>query len=378
MPMFSDPAYAHLRSLALTLGLALAFVLAGLAAHGLLLRASRLMARRQGQEFWGLALNLIKGPTRLAAMLLGLDLALAGVDLAALPFPLPAAGVDLAHKLHALCWIAVFAWAVLACGGILAQWVQHKNSLLSGDNLRARKIVTQVRMFRRVFSVIVLVVALAAALMVFDVTRGIGASVLASAGIAGAVAGLSAQKFLATIFAGMQIAITQPIRLDDVVVLEGEWGRVEEITLTYVVVRIWDQRRLVVPVTYFLDKPIQNWTRSSAEILGSVFLSVDYRAPVAELRAELERICREEGGELWDGRVCGLQVTDSGPATLTLRALVSSPDSSRNWDLRCLVRERIVCYIQQHHPEALPLARLSLNETEAQAPKDLAHGQTRD
>lgn len=372
MSMLSDPALALLRAWALTLGLTLGLALAGLVVHALALRALRLMARRQGEEFWSLVLDLVKGPTRLMSALLGLDLALAG--LSPQDLDLPATLVDLAHKLHALCWIAAFAWAILACGGILAQWLQHSNNLLSEDNLRARKIMTQVRMFRRVFSVIVAVVALAATLMVFDVTRNIGASVLASAGIAGAVAGLSAQKFLSTIFAGMQIAITQPIRLDDVVVVEGEWGRVEEITLTYVVVRIWDQRRLVVPVLYFLEKPIQNWTRTNAEILGSVFLSVDYRAPVAELRAELERLCHEEAGELWDGRVCGLQVTDSGPATLTLRALVSSAGSSRNWDLRCLVRERLVCYIQEKHPDILPLTRISLDKPELQDPKELEHG----
>ncbi|MBU1040574.1 MAG: mechanosensitive ion channel family protein [Proteobacteria bacterium] len=330
------------------------------------------MAKRQGEEFWVVALNLVKGPTGFAAALLGLDIGLAGIDVQALALPVNI--IDLAHKLHALAWITVFAWAVLASGGILAQWFQRSNDILSDDNLRARKIITQVRMFRRVFSVIVLVVSLAATLMVFDVTRNIGASVLASAGIAGAVAGLSAQKFLSTIFAGMQIAITQPIRLDDVVVVEGEWGRVEEITLTYVVVRIWDQRRLVVPVMYFLDKPIQNWTRSSAEILGSVFLCVDYRAPVAELRSELERLCREEAGELWDGRVCGLQVTDSGPATVTLRALVSSAGSSRNWDLRCLVRERLVCYIQEKHPDILPLTRISFDKSGPEESKEMNDG----
>jgi len=365
--MLSDLAYALFRSAALALGL----VLVGLTTHALALRTLRHLAKRQGEELWGLALDLIKNPTRLAALLLGLDLALAAQPL---PETMPATMMNLAHKLHALCWIVVFAWAMLALGGILSQWLQRTNSILAEDNLRARKIVTQVRMFRRVFSVIVAVVALAATLMVFDVTRGIGASVLASAGIAGAVAGLSAQKFLATIFAGMQIAITQPIRLDDVVVVEGEWGRVEEITLTYVVVRIWDQRRLVVPVLYFLERPIQNWTRSSAEILGSVFLSVDYRAPVDALRKELERICREEAGELWDGRVCGLQVTEAGPAALTLRALVSSSDSSRNWDLRCLVRERLVCYVQDNHPETLPLMRVSLTDTGTHTAKDIEHG----
>jgi small-conductance mechanosensitive channel len=368
MPTLTDSPFALLFVLTVAFG----FAMAGLVVHEVLLRILQVMAKRQGENFWSLTLDLTNGPTRLASMLLGLDLSLAWLDVQALALPVTA--VDLAHKVHTLCWIAVFAWAVLACGGLLAQWLQRSNDILSEDNLRARKIVTQVRMFRRVFSILVLVVALAATLLVFDTTRGIGASVLASAGIAGAVAGLSAQKFLSTIFAGMQIAITQPIRLDDVLVVEGEWGRVEEITLTYVVVRIWDQRRLVVPVMYFLDKPIQNWTRSSAEITGSVFLCLDYRAPVAELRAELERLCREEAGKLWDGRVCGLQVTESGAATLTLRALVSSVDSSANWDLRCLVRERLVCYIQDKHPDILPLTRISLNRSGQQEPEETEHG----
>lgn len=345
MPLFSDPAYALLR----TLGLALGFALVTLAAHYLVQRIVR-YAHPTGSFLW---LRLVQNPTRFGALLLAVGVALAIQ-------PLPEAARGLTQKILDLCWVGVFAWLAIALGGILTLWLQRSYDILSEDNLHARKILTQVRMFRRVFSIIVCIVALSAILMIFEATRNLGASVLASAGIAGAVAGLSAQKFLSTIFAGMQIALTQPIRLDDVVVVEAEWGHVEEITLTYVVVRIWDERRLVVPVMYFLDRPIQNWTRNSASILGTVFLQVDYRAPVQALRVELQRICQEHGGGLWDGHVCALQVTEAGAATLELRALVSSANSTLNWDLRCVVRERMVEYVRDTLPDSLPQTRIVL------------------
>ncbi len=333
----------------------LAFALGGLLAHALALRAARRVLRASGDPFWGEALRQLCAPTRLAAVLLALQLSRVT---RALPEPFR----PLVQDLYALAWTAALAWLAVALGGALGQWMQRNYDISSADNLEARKTLTKIRMFRRIFTLFVLVLALASALMVFDATRSIGASVLASAGIAGAVAGLSSQKFLGAVLAGVQIAIAQPIRLDDVVVVEGEWGRVEEITLTYVVVRIWDQRRLMVPVTYFLDKPVQNWTRASAEILGTVLLHVDYRAPVPAIRGELERLCREEAGDLWDGRVCGLQVVEAGPAALQLRALVSSADSSRNWDLRCLVRERLVDFLRRHHSESLPRARVHFTQ----------------
>lgn len=359
--MLSEPSLSLLRAAALVLLLSLA----GLAAHGLALRALRRAARTSGNAFWTMSLGLAQGPARLAVVLLALELARAFQ-------PLPEAAQDLVQKGIALCWIGLFAWLALALGGVLARYFQTRHDIRAADNLEARRVLTQLAMARRIYTALVMVLTLAAALMVFDATRNIGTSVLASAGIAGAVAGLSAQKFLATVLAGAQIAFTQPIRLDDVVVVEGEWGRVEEITLTYVVVRIWDERRLMVPVTYFLDKPVQNWTRASAEILGSVFLHVDYRAPVPAVREELSRLCREEGGELWDGRVCGLQVVEAGAATLTLRALVSSANSSRNWDLRCLVRERLVDFLRRHHPESLPRTRVALAQDVPGPPEETA------
>jgi small-conductance mechanosensitive channel len=172
------------------------------------------------------------------------------------------------------------------------------------------------------------------------------------------VIGFAAQKTLGNLLAGIQIAITQPIRIDDVVVVEGEWGRIEEITLTYVVVRIWDLRRLVLPIGYFLEKPFQNWTRVSADVLGTVYLVVDYTVPVDEIRAQLERIVRESN--LWDRKVCGVQVTDASERGIEVRALVSAADSSKAWDLRCEVREKLIAFLQQNYPGSLPRVRAEI------------------
>jgi len=328
------------------------FALVALAAHSLAVWILGRVLRAGGEAFWQEVLGPLRNSTRVAVLLLALQLAQAAT-------PLSAALQPLAHTLIALGWIATLVWLALGLGGLLGNIMQRSYDISSEDNLEARKVMTKVRLFRRLFTFFVSMLALAATLMVFDATRNIGASVLASAGIAGAVAALSAQKLLGSVISGVQIAFTQPIRLDDVVVVEGEWGRIEEIGMTYVVVRIWDKRRLILPTSYFLERPIQNWTRTSADIMGSAFLNVDYKAPVPAIRAELARICREEAGELWDGKVCTLQVTEAGPTALTLRALVSSANSSRNWDLRCLVRERLVDFLRETLPEALPKTRLA-------------------
>ncbi|MDH3556239.1 MAG: mechanosensitive ion channel family protein, partial [Deltaproteobacteria bacterium] len=179
------------------------------------------------------------------------------------------------------------------------------------------------------------------------------------AGIVGIIVGLAAQKSISTLFAGIQMAITQPIRIDDVVIVENEWGRIEEITLTYVVVRIWDLRRLIVPITYFLEKPFQNWTRISAEILGTVFLYVDYTVPVEAVRTELRRIL--ENSPLWDGQICLLQVTNATERTTELRAIISATDASNAWELRCEVREKLIGFIRQNYPDGLPKVRAELH-----------------
>jgi small-conductance mechanosensitive channel len=194
--------------------------------------------------------------------------------------------------------------------------------------------------------------------MSFEEFRRLGTGILASAGLAGLVVGLAAQKTLGNLLAGIQIAITQPIRIDDVVVVEGEWGRIEAITLTYVVVRIWDLRRLVLPISYFLEKPFQNWTRVSADVLGTVYLVVDYTVPVDEIRAQLDRIVRESN--LWDRKVCGVQVTNASERGIEVRALVSAADSSKAWDLRCEVREKLITFLQDKYPGSLPRVRAEI------------------
>jgi small-conductance mechanosensitive channel len=191
--------------------------------------------------------------------------------------------------------------------------------------------------------------------------RQFGTAIIASAGVAGIIVGFAAQKSIATLLAGFQIALTQPIRIDDVVIVENEWGRIEEITLTYVVVSIWDLRRLVLPITYFIEKPFQNWTRTSADILGTVFIHVDYSAPLDELRAELTRIL--EASPLWDRKVAVLQVTDAKERTLEVRALASARDASAAWDLRCEVREKLIAYLQKNHPGSLPRLRARMEDT---------------
>jgi small-conductance mechanosensitive channel len=212
---------------------------------------------------------------------------------------------------------------------------------------------------KKVAVTIIGIFALASMLMVFDSVRQFGASILASAGIAGIVVGFAAQRSIATLLAGFQIALTQPIRVDDVVIVESEWGRIEDITLTYVVVRVWDLRRLVVPITYFIETPFQNWTRSSADILGTVFLYVDYTVPLEPLRAELTRIL--EQSRFWDGKVNVLQVTDANEQTLEIRALASAADASLAWDLRCEIREKLITFVQQAFPDSLPRLRASLD-----------------
>ena len=252
--------------------------------------------------------------------------------------------------------IAALAYFVRRLFVMVREMLLEEHPVDVEDNLQARRIMTQYRVIERIGTVLISVLAVGAILMTFDSVRQFGVSLLASAGIAGVVIGFAAQKSLGTLLAGIQIAVSQPIRLDDVVIVEGEWGRVEEITLTYVVVRVWDERRLIVPVTYFLDNPFQNWTYTSAEILGTVFIYTDYSVPVEKLRRELKRILDES--ELWDGRVWSLLVTDSTEHTVELRALVSAANSSKAWDLRCLVRERLIDYLQREYPQSLPKVRL--------------------
>jgi small-conductance mechanosensitive channel len=231
------------------------------------------------------------------------------------------------------------------------------------DNLQARKVYTQVHVISKVVYAVICLFTIASILMLFQEVRQFGTSILASAGVLGIILGFAAQKTISNLFAGFQIAMTQPIRLDDVVIVEGEWGRVEEITLTYVIIHIWDDRRLVVPLGYFIEKPFQNWTRASAQLLGSVFLWVDYTMPLDELRKALKEII--EPNPLWDKRFWNLQVTDATEKTMQIRVLATSADSSKGWDLRCDIREKLIAYIQKHHPQSLPQFRTQIGGVNA-------------
>lgn len=255
--------------------------------------------------------------------------------------------------------IGVLTWMANAAIRGMAEGVIKLNPADVDDNLHARRVHTQTKVLSRIAMGGVVVAGLAFMLMTFPGARQLGTSLLASAGVVGLVAGIAARPVFGNLIAGLQIALSQPIRIDDVLVVDGEWGRVEEITGAYVVLKIWDERRLIIPLQYFVEKPFQNWTRSGADIIGSVFLRVDYTLPLQPLREAARRTC--EASPDWDGRMCLLQVTDADSEKgMQLRLLVSSASSGQNWDLRCAVREAMIDFVQREHPQCLPRLRADL------------------
>lgn len=275
--------------------------------------------------------------------------------------------IDSFDRAGSILLIVSLAWAVIVLIRISKNIFLEKYDVSKENNLRSRKFQTQFNIMERIVVFLIILISTALVLMLFDDVKRIGVSLFASAGVAGVIIGLAAQRAIGAVLAGIQIAITQPIRLDDVVIIEGEWGRIEEITLTYSVVRIWDQRRLVVPSTYFFEKPFQNWTRTSAEILGTVFIYTDYRVSFEALRKELTRLL--ESTPLWDKRVNVLQVTDAKQNGIEVRALMSAKDSGTAWDLRVFIREKLIEFLQINYPESLPKTRI-LIEGEAKNLKD--------
>jgi small-conductance mechanosensitive channel len=329
----------------------------------LLLRTGRLietflvsLSSRMSSSWDDILLPLAGKAVRLALPLLALILGAPALSVS----PQTA---DLIRNATSLLLIGVVAFTLFQIVDAVTAFVLRQHRLDVSDNLQARSIYTQVVVLKKVAVTIIAIFTLASMLMVFDSVRQFGASILASAGLAGIVVGFAAQRSIATLLAGFQIALTQPIRMDDVVIVEGEWGHVEEITLTYVVVRVWDLRRLVVPITYFIEQPFQNWTRSSADILGTVFLYVDYGVPLDALRAELTRILM--ASRYWDAKVNVLQVTDAKEHTLEIRVVASAADASLAWDLRCEIREKLVGFVQRRYPESLPRFRASLDASPA-------------
>lgn len=259
---------------------------------------------------------------------------------------------------------ALLGWLVVAVLGILSDVVQDHSDISVADNLHARRRRTRAGILYRIAVFIVLLAAFCMMLMSIPSVRSIGVTLIASAGLAGLAIGAAAQPALKNLIAGIQMAFTEPIRLDDVVIIEGEWGRIEEIRLTFVVVKIWDERRLVVPVSKFLETSFQNWTRQTSELLGTAFLHVDPSADVPRLRRHLEQIVRSN--DKWDGRVVGLQVTEIHPEHMELRALVSAADAGKAFDLRCEIREAMMAFVRDEMPEAIARRRNDVSVVDPQ------------
>lgn len=252
--------------------------------------------------------------------------------------------------------IISFTWLLIRSIRVGQDIIHHKVNINTPDNFRQRQIITQLIYIRRVVVFILILLAIGAVLLTFDTMRKVGTGLLTGVGIGGIIIGFAAQRSLGNLLAGFQIAFTQPIRIDDEVIIEGEFGRIEELTLTYVVVRIWDNRRMIVPINYFIEKPFQNWTRKSTEILGTVYLYVDYTIPVEWLRQEFMKIIQDH--PLWDKRVANLMITDLKQEVMELRAIVSAYSSGRAFDLRCDVREKLIARIQEAYPGSLPKKRV--------------------
>lgn len=294
----------------------------------------------------------------------GARLARLGLVLLAIKVALPAARFEpgyqeAARRILDLGLVALIGLALMAIVNIGWEFVERSQRIDVEDNLRARKLRTQFGVLRRTALVLIVTLTLGGMLMTFPSMREYGLSLLASAGAAGLIVGLAARPVLSNVLAGLQIALAQPIRIDDVVIVEGQFGRIEEITTTFVVIRTWDWRRLVMPLSSFIEKPFENWTLEDASLIGSVFWHVDYSAPIEAMRRKLSEFL--EASAYWDKRVANLQVVEAENQTLKIRALMSAKNSAAAWDLRCQIREQMISWLQEEHPEALP--RMRLQET---------------
>ena len=323
-------------------------IVLSLIVHRIIFFIAARLSRRKGSQFWHSFAQHARGPGLVILPLFALVLALPSA-------PFPSDVRVTIQRVLGLGVIGSIGWAVVLLVQLVSDTIYTRYMVEVENNLAARRIRTQTQLLNRVVTAIVAIITLAIMLMTFPSVRHIGVSLLASAGLAGLVVGMAARSTLASLIAGIQLAMTQPIRLDDVVVVEGYWGWVEEINTTYVGLRVWDLRRLVVPLTYFIEKPFENWTRTRADLLGTVMFYVDYGLSVEEVRNEFHRIL--ESSSLWDRKAWGLQVTDVTEKTMQLRALMSASNGSKLWDLRCYVREMLIRYLQGQHPESLPLLR---------------------
>jgi small-conductance mechanosensitive channel len=325
------------------------FVFIGWAANQLVFALLKLAVRKR-DAFWRGTVTSARLKLRIAVMIAALALAVTVSPLA----PEPSLVI---RQTLLFAFILNLGWLLIGASDMWAVVYLRRFDMETEDNLVARKHVTQARILQRVAALLIGIVTLGLALLTIAEVRQWGLSLLASAGVVGIIAGLALQPFLANVVAGVQIATAQPIRLDDAVLVEGEAGTIEAITSTYVVVKLWDWRRLILPLSYFINTPFQNWTRDSTRLIGSAFLYVDYEAPIGRLRAELERICR--ASLFWDGEVVSLQVTDVTDRVAQVRCLASARNAGTAFDLRCEIREGMLAFMRDHCPEALPRERFA-------------------
>ena len=337
--------------------LVLVALIAAFVVHSLVVAITRRVISKR-QVFLSLLLSRTMGPIRLGLIIFAVA---AAVQTG--PFSPPAR--DALHQALLIAFVLLLGWISLIAIDLAASLYLGRFRLDAEDNLLARKHVTQVRILKRLLDTLAVIITISIALMTVEQVREYGLSLFASAGVAGVIAGLAARPVLSNLIAGVQLAMTQPIRLEDAVIVEGEFGWVEEITSTYVVLRLWDHRRLIVPLSYFMEKPFQNWTRQTSALIGSVYLYVDYTAPVERIRDKLKELA--SSSKFWDGRVAALHVTDAKASTIELRAIVSARDAGAAWDLRCEVREKLIAFLQRDYPSALPRQRAEV-ELNADAP----------
>jgi small-conductance mechanosensitive channel len=355
---WADGLAAHVPAWAIDIAAVALAILIALACHAILMAVARRAVDARAVFLTSL-LAQTRGPTRLALIIIALSVATAVI-------PLDPSTAAIAHHALLIAFIILIAWIGMMAVRSAGQIYSRRLRVDTGADLLARKHLTQVRILERTVTILIVIVAAACVLITFESVREYGVSLFASAGIAGVIAGLAARPVLSNLFAGLQIAMAQPIRLEDAVIVENEFGSIEEITGTYVVIRLWDWRRMIVPLSYFIEKPFQNWTRHSPALIGSVLIYVDYTVPVARVREELSKIVSRS--KLWDGQVVNLQVTDAKNDTIELRALVSAADAGKTSDLRCEVREALIAFLQREYPEALPKRRAEVMLSEGARP----------
>jgi small-conductance mechanosensitive channel len=323
-------------------------------AHYILFACLRAVGRWRTSVTSELLIRHTSWPARVLLWLLGLTIALARIRLSA-------PDTAIAQHFFEVCYIAAFTWLTIAFVQIIYGFIAHRFPEDIQDNVHARRVQTQVYLLRQITAWLIAFIGFASILITFPSIRAVGAGLFASAGVAGLVLGMAARPTLGNLIAGIQIALTQPVRIGDSVVVEGESGRVLEVNTTYVVIRLWDLRHLIVPISHFIEKSFQNWTRYSSELIGAVHLEMDYTVPMSELRDQFKTVL--ESSPLWDGKTMAVQVTDARGGTMEIRLLMSAQNAAAAFDLRCHVREQMLTFLQNEHPAALPKTRSEVRAT---------------